>query len=137
MSLYGSCECKNIQITWHTVDYCFVPRACQCEYCLEKKAAYVSKPNSRFEVVIHNPGLHKVVYHGSGNAGFHECINCDQVLFVTTDINGELYGALNAIHLTSKLGFATPVKMNVSDQSAGEKKERWEKNWCCPVVIQR
>ncbi|ARN72879.1 hypothetical protein [Oceanicoccus sagamiensis] len=135
MSLYGNCDCKNIEIIWHTVDYCFVPRACQCTYCQARSAAYVSKPNSRFEVVIHNSSLHKVVQHGSASAGFHECTSCDQLIFVTAEIDGELYGALNANHLSSQLGFAPPVEMKLGDQSAEQKKQRWQQHWCCPVLI--
>ena len=33
MSMYGGCDCKNIEIVWHIADQELVPRACQCEYC--------------------------------------------------------------------------------------------------------
>jgi hypothetical protein len=74
------------------------PRTCQCEYCFAKSAAYVTKPDTKFEVLIHHKSLHKKVQHGSSSAIFHECSHCRQVIFVTSEIEGELYGALNANH---------------------------------------
>jgi hypothetical protein len=137
MSISGGCGCNNIKITWHTVDHSMVPRACQCDYCLSKAAAYVTKSGTRFDVLICNDKLHKEVQHGSNSAIFHECTNCGQVIFVTSDIDGEVYGALNANCLNNKLGFSASVKANFSDQTAEQKRERWLENWCHPVLITR
>jgi hypothetical protein len=135
MSITGGCDCNNIEINWNTVDYSLVPRACQCDYCSSKSAAYVTKPGTGFDVSIRRKKLHKKVQHGSKNAIFHECANCDQVIFVTSEIDGELYGALNANHLINKLSFSAPVKLNFSSQTAEQKRERWRKNWCRPILI--
>jgi hypothetical protein len=135
MSLYGGCSCNNIAVIWHTVDYSLVPRACQCDYCQSKSAAYVSKSGTRFEAKIRKEHFHHKAQHGSNSAVFHECSNCDQVVFVTVAIEGELYGALNANLLNNRLGFSSPVETNVSDQTAEQKLDRWRQNWCCPVVI--
>jgi len=87
------------------------------------------------DVVINNVKLHDVVQHGSQTAEFHECLRCNQVVFVTAEIEGELYGALNANHLVNSVGFAEPVLANFSAQTADEKRNRWRKNWCHPVFI--
>lgn len=135
MSVHGSCDCRNIELVWHTIDYSIVPRACQCEYCDGKSAAYVSKPGTRVDATVRNSRLYKIVQHGSNSAVFHECASCDQVIFVTTEIDGELYGALNANHLVNKFGFSSAVNVDYSSQSAQEKLARWQQNWCCPVLI--
>ena len=135
MSITGGCDCKNIEITWHTVDYSLVPRACQCDYCLPKAATYVTKAGTSFDVSIRGEKLHKEVQHGSNSAVFHECVNCNQIIFVTSEIDGELYGALNANHLINKFGFSASVKLNFSSQTAEQKRERWRQNWCHPVLI--
>tara|TARA_R110001599_G_scaffold353459_1_gene592352 strand:- start:43420 stop:43665 length:246 start_codon:yes stop_codon:yes gene_type:complete len=75
------------------------------------------------------------VQHGSNSAVFHECANCDQVIFVTTEIDGELYGALNANHLKNKFGFSSAINVDYSALSAQEKLARWQQNWCFPVVF--
>ena len=135
MTIRGSCSCNNFQLTWHVTDLSLVPRVCQCDYCAAKQAAYVSKSGSRFEVLIHDEDLHATVQHGSDQAIFHECSNCDEVLCVTALVGGELYGVLNANHLVNRLGFATPVKMDFAGKSAQEKRDRWRQNWCHPVRI--
>jgi hypothetical protein len=135
MSITGGCDCNNIEISWHTVDYGLVPRACQCDYCLSKAAAYVTKAGTGFDASIRNEKLHSQVRHGSNSAVFHECANCNQVIFVTSEIDGELYGALNANHLINKFGFSAPVKLNFSSQTVEQKRERWRQNWCQPVLI--
>ncbi len=135
MSIYGSCDCKNIEIVWHIADQELVPRACQCEYCRSKSAAYVSRPNTRFDAIIHNRELHRQVQHGSNSASFHECSNCEQVVFVTAEIDGDVYGALNAKQFVGQSAVSTPVAMNFSTQSGEEKRQRWRQNWCRPVLI--
>ena len=135
MSMRGSRTCNNIEVTWHIVDYSLVPRACQCNYCISKTAAYVSKSGTKFEVIIRNSNLHRTIQHGSNNAIFHECSNCGQVIFVTVEIEDELYGALNANILNNKLGFSAPVQVNFSAQTTAQKQQRWRQNWCCPVTI--
>ncbi len=137
MSITGGCSCKNIEIVWHTVDHSLMPRACQCDYCLPKGAAYVSKSGTRVEVTIRSEQLHNEVRHGSENAVFHECTQCDQVVFVTAKFEGEVYGVLNANHLNNKFGFADPVERNFSSQTPEEKRDRWRENWCHPVIVKR
>lgn len=135
MSIAGGCDCNNIEITWYVVGHNLIPRACQCDYCASKKAAYVTHSGTKFDVLIRNEEDHKKIQHGSNSAVFHECGNCGQVIFVTVEMNGELYGALNANHLNNKLGFSTSVEVDFSSQTAIEKKERWRKNWCQAALI--
>lgn len=133
--MYGSCECKNIEVQWKTIDYSSVPRACQCDYCRAKSAAYVSKSASAVDVVIHNPGLHRIVTHGTGTAQFHECGYCGTLVFVSCEIDGIIYGVLNAACLDNKFGFAKPVAMDFSNQPVAERLLRRQQNWCYPVNI--
>ena len=137
MSMSGSCDCNNITIVWHTDESNFIPRACQCDYCSSKSAAYVTSPGTTIDVAINNDALHNKVQHGSNSAVFHECSNCNQLVFVTSEIEGQLYGALNANNLDSKQKFSAPVKLNFSSQTAEQKRDRWRQNWCHPVLITR
>jgi hypothetical protein len=135
MSKKCGCDCNNIEVIWDVSDCDSAPRACQCDYCFSKSAAYVSKSGTAFEVVIRNSTLHSTVQHGSNSAVFHECARCEQIVFVSAEIEGTLYGALNVKHLSSKQGFSAPIKMDFSGQTAEQKRERWRQNWCHPVRI--
>lgn len=135
MSMRGSCSCQNISVEWKTIDFGVVPRQCQCEYCTAKHASYISKSGTSFKLRVKNESLHVVVRHGSGSADFHECKNCGDVVCVTAEIDGEIYGALNSQCMENKLGFTSAVEFDASGQSASEKLERWRQNWCHPVLI--
>ncbi len=137
MDITGGCDCDNIQITWQLTEHALTPRACQCDYCVSKSAAYVTQPGTGFDVSIRSGKMHKEVQHGSKTAVFHECLNCEQVIFVTAEIDGGLYGALNANHLNNKESFSRCVELDFSSQTALQKTERWRKNWCQPVHISR
>lgn len=130
MTMIGSCQCNNIKLTWNVIDFTMTPRACQCDYCLSKKAAYVSKPGSLVEVEVNDKSLLRTVKHGSKTAIFHECASCGELVFVTVVLDGEIYGVVNSNNLVNKFGFAEPVSMSFEGQSKQEKESRWKSNWC-------
>jgi hypothetical protein len=80
----------------------------------------------------HNAALHRPaskhcyrrVQQGSKTATFHECRNCDTVIFVTALIDGVMFGALNANCLNNKLGFSAPVRIHFGAESSAHKIER-------------
>lgn len=131
----GGCRCHNFEVVWHTVDYSVVPRACQCEYCLGKGAAYVSKSGTAVKVVVHKAQLHRIVTHGSGSARFHECSSCGDVVLVTAQLGKDYFGALNALCMNNTLGFPPAMHTNYANDTTEVKRERWRQNWCHPVVI--
>lgn len=135
MSVYSSCRCKNIEIDWQLTDRSLIPRSCQCSYCVSKGAAYISKSGSKFSVKIHNKKLHNTLQHGSRYAIFHECGHCDSLVFVTAEINGDLYGVINSKYVRSDFPLAESIKTNFEDQAPETKLLRWRQNWCCPVSI--
>ncbi len=136
MTLRGSCGCNNITFSWHNVDLSLVPRQCGCDYCAAKGAAYISKSGTRVKATIRNQALHAVKHHGSGQAAFHECSHCGDVVFATAEIDGDLYGALNAQCLDKRERFPEAIQVNFSDQSPQDKLDRWRQNWCYPVLIE-
>lgn len=135
MAILGCCKCKNIEVRWYLTDYRVIPRKCQCQYCISKNATYVSETGTRVEVLIHTENLHQVHKQGTRSAEFHLCGGCDELVFVTALIDGELYCALNSNSINNPLGFRSSIKMQFFDQSATEKKDRWHQNWCHPVLI--
>ncbi len=135
MSIRGSCTCNNIQVVWHTVDRSLVPRECQCSYCLFNRFAYVSKARTRFDVIIHRESSHSIHQQAVGRANFHRCQNCGDIVFATSEIDGELYGSLNANCLNSRSGFGAPVNTNRHTQTTIQNENEWRQNWCHPVVI--
>lgn len=136
MTMHGSCSCGNFKVRWQTVDYSVVPRQCQCDYCLEKGCAYVSKSGSRIDVSVARRHFHRTVRQGSKRALFHECGHCGDLVLVTVEIEGEVFGALNASCMTNRQGFSPVLTVDFSHEAEQEKVQRWSKNWCSPVRIQ-
>ena len=130
MSIHGQCQCGNIKTKWNCTDYSMSPRACQCDYCSNKQAAYVSKPGSLFELSIIDKQHHRKVKQGSETATFHECSYCNSLIAVTVEIDQILYGILNAKFLNNKIEFADAIETNFDGQSIEEKRQRWQRNWC-------
>ena len=130
MVMQGSCGCKNITVLWRNVDYSLVPRQCQCEHCAVMDAAYVSKSGTFFSVKIIRESLHRINRHGTRQAEFHECANCNQLVFVTVNISDQVYGALNVNCLGNAGRFPAPIAVEFREQSADSRRERWAQNWC-------
>jgi len=95
----------------------------------------VSKSGTRFEVRILKKQLYRTVKQGSQTAVFHECDYCKALVFVTVNIGGEQFGALNARYLLNPHGFSAAREMPFKDQSSEQKMQRWSRNWCHPVEI--
>lgn len=135
MGITGGCRCGNITVSWQTRDYSVVPRACQCDYCASRSASYVSKSGTRFEVLIRQGSQHRCVHHGSRSASFHECGHCNELVFVSAELDGTCYGVLNSHCLNNSLGFSPSRATHFSDQTAEQMQERWRRNWCGPIYI--
>ena len=135
MSIRGGCKCNNIEIIWHTIDRSLVPRECQCDYCVDKGMSYVSKSGTRVEVQIREQNLHHINQQGTMSAKFHECMNCGELVFVTAEIEEELYCSLNAGCIDNLFEFGAAIKMQLCNQTAAEKRKIWLENWCNPVLI--
>ena len=132
----GACRCGNIQLNWQTVDLSIVPRACACDFCRARSVLGVGKANSPVRVEIHGAVRHRVLTQGTGTAQFHECGHCDTLVLATCDIDGRLYGVLNAQCLVNPAGFAPAMPLVVTDEPLAERLARRRRNWCSPVVIE-
>ena len=136
MSVYASCGCKNIEIDWQLTDHSLIPRSCQCSYCVSKNAAYISKSGTKFSVTVRKAKLLQAVRHGSNKAVFYECSHCDTLVFVTAELDGDLYGVINAKCAGKQLHFGPAISTYFEDQSPETKQLRWRQNWCCPISIE-
>ena len=136
MSMRGGCPCGNVQFLWRNVDFSLVPRACNCDYCSGRGAAWLSKSRTALEVSVRNTRLQRFAEQGSMQARFHECTHCDTVVWVGTRIDGEIYGAVNLACLRDSERFIPPRPVVLTELTAEEKLSRWQQNWCCPVTIE-
>lgn len=135
MEIRGGCSCGNIEIFWLANKPLQAPRACQCNYCVLKNASYVSEANSSFSATIHKPEFHYTVRHGTNTADFHECSSCNMLVFVSSDIGGDIYGVINS-HCLHNVELDRAVVMVFSHESEKDRLTRRRQNWCHPVRIE-
>lgn len=125
----GSCQCNQVelQLTLPKPLQEYEPRACDCDFCAQRDVLYVSDPLSRLNIVSTINLFHSK--QGSEQAQFLSCVNCEQLVAVVTEINGELRGAINAECLDDSSLLAKPVSVNPKSLNPTQKRERWAKSW--------
>jgi len=131
----GHCRCRNISLDWQTVDQSLVPRRCGCSFCLARDLTWVSKAGTRLRVTVNNPRYHELLRQGTETAEFHRCSYCDQVVFASSEINGDLFAVISAASLHNPAGFAEPVLADFDGEPVGDRLDRRRRNWCGPVRI--
>lgn len=133
--MHGGCACGNLQFAWRNIDFSLVPRACTCDYCRAQSVAWLSKSGTALAVTVRSEALHRVTEQGSGQACFHECASCEQLVWVDAHLGGERYGAVNCNCLRDRARFPAARDIQLTELTAAEKLARWQQNWCCPVTL--
>jgi len=123
------CSCKNIQVDWDVKSQDLIARLCSCDYCRNKSGEYVSDSDSVFSFKINNPSCHIIFQHGHKTADFHECKNCGTA-FVSCEIDGDLFGVINAKVMGLKDYSIDSVLKDYSTETISMRLARRKKNWC-------
>ena len=133
--LKGSCGCKNISFKWSITANVLLksPRACQCSYCCNKQASYLSDANSELVIQIQHNQAHDIQKHGTGTADFHECSECGDLVVVTSMIDGNLYAVVNAKTLEEKTKLLPPAIAAYERESRQARLARRKRNWIAVV----
>lgn len=135
----GRCHCGNITLNWQPELPLAAPRACQCDYCRQRQAAYVSDSRTGFLVYIQHRDRHKIVTHGTQTAEFHECSACDRLVFVSSLIEDEHYGVINIRCLKAEdIGEKScdpAVVVSFADEELAARLARRKNNWCTPIRL--
>ncbi len=74
-------------------------------------------------------GKTSIIQNGDQLASFYYCDNCDDLLAVGCNLNGQLRGAVNSnlLHDTNQFGKAIQIQPRLL--SSSEKLDRWGKLW--------
>lgn len=129
MSIKTACPCGNIQIEWNICAQSLQARRCACEYCSLQGGEYVSVPGSTINCKIIDLSGCNIIRQGHGTADFHECTNCGLVI-VTSEIEGELFGVINAKVLDiGKYALGSLID-NHSNETVLDRLARRKINWC-------
>lgn len=133
--LPGQCLCGQTQITLRLTNALseYSPRACDCDFCTERKIHYLS--DAKGALYIHFSAPYAVLKQGSNQAEFLTCSGCGMVIAATLRDGNQVRGALNAHVLEAHEHLLPPVVVSPKQLSAEEKRQRWSEVWM-PVKIE-
>ena len=125
----GLCKCGSVTFTLILPNDIgsYTPRACDCDYCTNRNASYLSDPQAELYIQSNKP-LKKEA-QGSEQANFLSCSNCNTLVGVVCSFDTGLKGAVNATLLTKEYQLQSPVTVSPKLLSPDEKLERWEGIW--------
>ncbi|HKK31405.1 MAG TPA: aldehyde-activating protein [Alphaproteobacteria bacterium] len=131
-TIQASCHCGNLQaeLTTEKKPAEMWLRACQCAFCRSHSMRSLSDPEGRMEVRVKDGERLNRYRFGLKTADFLICQNCGNYVGALQEIDGQLYGIMNA-NLTENCGqqFGEPEPRFYEDQSAQERSDRRKRVW--------
>jgi len=133
----GGCHCGNmlVDLELARAPDTYHPRACDCDFCRQHGAAYVSDPQGSVTIHIKNQQLSGRYHQGSGQAEFLFCGNCGVLVGVLYRHDGRLFAAVNAKAVNGGQDFGAEQCVSPKSLSASEKVKRWQEVWFSSVSI--
>jgi len=133
----GGCHCGNmlVDLELARAPDTYNPRACDCDFCRQHNAAYVSDPRGSLTIQIKDEHLSGRYRQGSGQAEFLFCRNCGVLVSVLYRNNGRLYAAVNAKAVSGGKVFGAEQPVSPKTLSASGKVKRWQEVWFSSVSI--
>ena len=125
----GQCKCNKITVKIelsHSIDN-YAPRACDCDFCMQLGAQYISDPKGK--ITFGPESLLIAKKQGSEQAQFHLCQECQTLVAVTCDFPSGRKGALNATTLDANKEAQRSTPVSPKLLSANDKATRWEQIW--------
>lgn len=132
-TLTGGCRCGKValEVNLALEPKRYNPRACDCNFCREHDAAYVSDPNGSVVIRTDTMSNLKFAQQGDELAEFLFCVACNQLL----GVRWQQYGSVNARALFDKASFGNEISASPKQLSAEEKVERWRELWFPEFVV--
>lgn len=128
----GTCHCSNLRVTLTTekVPQDMWLRACQCSFCRSHNMRSLSDPDGRMEVRVTDEAALNRYRFGLGTADFLICRNCGNYIGAVQEVDGQLYGILNA-NLTENRGaqFGEAEHRHYEDETGEERAARRKAVW--------
>lgn len=139
MTIAGSCHCGNIRFEFDRAPgspATIAARACDCSFCVKHGGLWTSSKGGALRVMVADASLVSRYAFGTHTAQFHVCTRCGIVPFVTSEIDGRLYGvvSVNAFNgVDPSTVTRAPASFDGEDEPA--RLARRKRNWIDDVRI--
>ena len=134
---YGSCHCGNISaevtLTRELSEY--IPRACDCDFCVKNGAAYISDPAGELHLKISNARDATNYRQGDSLVDLLICKTCGVMMAVTFLHENLRIGGINAHTLNNRNDLPVAQVASPKLLSASEKVQRWTEIWFPKVTL--
>jgi hypothetical protein len=133
--LSGGCHCGNLSIDIELPrdPGSYRPRVCDCDFCREHNAAYVSDAEGSLRIRIKNARALATYRQGSEMAEFLLCNQCGVLVAVLYRHADGVYAAANTKAIDASVVFGSDLRVSPKALSAGEKTHRWRELWFSKV----
>ncbi len=129
----GACHCGAIRLTVSVAEGAaqLSPRRCGCTFCRKHQGLYVSAPDGELAIAIAEPSAVNRYSFGHKTAEFLVCKTCGVVPAVISEIDGTLYGIVNANALEPPIAIdesrvpTADYEMENEADRLGRRKQRW------------
>ena len=127
--IVGNCSCGSVKLLLSLPDeiHNYIPRACDCDFCMERQITYLSDPEGK--LTIHSKNKLVSVRQGSEQAIFLTCNQCNDVVSVVCKFGTVYKGAINATLLKDFEQMKESQVVSPKYLSAKEKLKRWSSLW--------
>ena len=133
----GGCHCSALRFEFSTTQAlaAFSPRACDCDFCMRHRAAWVSDAAGVLRIEADDARLRRY-RHGSGQADFLLCAECGVLVAVIARTDGgRLLGAANRNAFDGREAFADETSVSPQQLGPEAKLSRWSQLWT-PVKLE-
>ncbi|MDG4603983.1 MAG: hypothetical protein P9C48_05560 [Defluviicoccus sp.] len=129
--LTGSCHCGNIHVdvTLTRAPDEYTPRECDCEFCREHGASYISDPSGSLVISVNNKDLLRKYRQGSRIADMILCSNCGVLVGAICQTEDHFIAAINTKIIDGDITFGVGTPVSPKTLPADAKVPRWKKLW--------
>ncbi len=135
----GRCHCGNIEYQFVSpVPKMELPiKSCDCSFCSKQGAVYTSHPQGALRVTVKDKDRVNFYQFGEEAADVFSCGICGIFPFIVGEIDDHQYAVLNANSINGlKIDRAAIVPIpHLDNQTAEERKQRWQRSWIPKVEI--
>ena len=136
-ALEGACHCGNIHVAARLAraPETYSPRACDCDFCRQHGAAYLSDPEGALRIRVGDGQLLGRYRQGSASADCLFCRRCGVLIGVAYQQDGRLFATINSRIVLGATRLGEPLAVSPKTLSATEKTARWQALWFRDVEL--
>jgi hypothetical protein len=130
-ALSGGCHCGNLSIDLELSREpgTYRPRVCDCDFCRQHGAAYVSDAEGSLHIRVKDEQVLSIYRQGSGQAEFLLCKRCGVMIGVLYRNAEHLYATANTKAIDASVAFGPDQGVSPKTLLAEEKTSRWCELW--------